>query len=146
MIKLINYIKELMKDEKFQKIFRYVVIGGLTTLVNFIVYTTFIYLLHINYNIANIIAVVCSIIFAYITNKIIVFRSKCSSFKELLIEAGSFFSSRGLTLLIEVGGVYVLVSWFELGAMISKILITIVVQVINYAFAQLIVFRKRESF
>lgn len=144
--RLSNYIKELMQDEKFQRIFRYVITGGLTTLVNFTVFWFFTYLLNINLNIANVISIVCAVIFAYVTNKIIVFRSKCHSTKELLVEAFSFFSSRGVTMIIEVGGVFVLTSWLQMEAMISKVIITVVVLILNYLFAQLLVFRKRERF
>ncbi|GKX28583.1 membrane protein [Vallitalea longa] len=143
--RLINYIKEIMQDERFQKIFRYVFIGGLTTLVNFTVFWLFTYLLNINLNIANVISIICAVIFAYVTNKIFVFRSKCDSTKEFLLEAFSFFSSRGVTMLIEVGGVYVLTSWLQIEAMISKVIISIIVLVLNYLFAQLLVFRKREK-
>jgi len=138
--RLIDYIKEIMHNEQFQKIFRYIFIGGLTTFVSFGVFWLLAYPVNMNPNIANIISVICAVIFAYVTNKIFVFRSKCRTTKELVIEAFSFFSSRGITMLIEIGGVFVLTS-LRIEAMISKIIISVLVLILNYLFSQFLVFR-----
>lgn len=138
--RLINYIEEMMHNEQLGKIFRYVFIGGLTTLVSFGVFWLLVYPVNMNPNIANIISVICAVVFAYVTNKIFVFRSKCRNTKEFIIEAFSFFSSRGVTMLIEIGGVFVLTS-LKIEAMISKIIISVAVLVLNYLFSQFLVFR-----
>ena len=60
MNKIINYIKKIVISEAF----RYIVVGGFTTLVNLIVFTLMNKLLLIDVTISNITSVIVSIIFA----------------------------------------------------------------------------------
>jgi putative flippase GtrA len=138
--KLIDYIKEIMHNEQFQKILRYAFIGSLTTIISFGVFGILAYPVNMNPNMANIISVICAVIFSYVTNKIFVFKSKCGTTRELVIEASSFFSARAVTMVIEVGGVFVLTS-LKIEAMISKVIINVVVLILNYLFSQFLVFR-----
>ena len=65
---------ELLK--KFKPLFRYLVFGILTMVVNIVIYTVcFHYLLICNVT-SNIIAWIVAVAFAFITNKIWVFESK----------------------------------------------------------------------
>ena len=93
---------------KYREISRYIIVGGCTTLVNLITFTLMRGLFNINVNISNIISIIISILFAYITNKIFVFESHCLTIKELLSELFKFFGARLLTMVIEVGGGFLL--------------------------------------
>lgn len=144
MNKLVNLIKKVISNELFLKLFRYVFIGGLTTLISFGIYWVLCYPFKLNPNIANIISIICAVIFAYVTNKTFVFKSKCSSTKELVREMISFFASRGVTMFIEIGGVFVLYTLLVLDAMLSKIIISIFVLILNYILSQYFIFKTRE--
>ncbi|WP_281692633.1 GtrA family protein [Agathobaculum desmolans] len=133
-----------MKNNLWELI-RYGVIGVLTTVVNFAVFYLFESVLAVNANLANVISVICAVIFAYITNKQFVFRSHCPSFRALWREAFSFFSARGITMLIEVGGVFLATTVLHCNAMLSKAAINVIVLILNYVFSKCFVFQKGES-
>lgn len=121
---------------------KYIIAGGCTTAVNFIVFTVLDYLLHINVNIANIISIICSVLFAYVANKIYVFNSRTDSIKALAVEFAKFVGARGITMVIEVGGVFVLdlLHWNGLAA---KFLTQVIVLVTNYIFSKIFVFKDK---
>ena len=94
--------------------------------------------------IAVIISWIAAVIFAYIANRIFVFKSKSKNiFKEII----SFFSARILTLVMEMIIMWIFVTllklnsnaWVFIWTMICQILVTI----FNYVFSKLFVFKKR---
>lgn len=130
-----------ISSEKRMKVLRYLVTGGLTTAVSFITFWVFCYPLELDPNISNILSIICAVAFAYITNKVFVFRSKTEGVAELLKEAASFVLSRGITIILEIGLVYLLITILELDPMISKASITVLVVIMNYIFSQHFVFK-----
>ena len=93
-------IKELIL--KYKELIVYVIFGGLTTVVNLVVFTlSGMVLGDERYLISNIIAWFAAVIFAYITNKLWVFESKSWDIRVLLKEIPSFFAARVLSFLIE---------------------------------------------
>ena len=124
---------------------RYLFIGGCTTLVNLVVYTILCKVVHLNVNISNIISVAVSILFAYVTNKLIVFRSHCSSFGELVLEAVRFIGARLATMVIEVGGVFVLDEIIHQDELVAKLETQVLVVIGNYFISRFIVFRDRKK-
>ena len=69
-------IKELIKKVCTKDIMLYIIFGILTTCVNLITFYILNSLIHINENIANLIAIPLSILFAYITNRKWVFHKR----------------------------------------------------------------------
>ena len=92
---MINNIIELLK--KYREVISYLIFGFLTTLVNFVTYFIAHNLLGIDEIISNIIAWFVAVVFAFITNKTIVFESKKKTFKALAYEVSSFFIFRIVT-------------------------------------------------
>ena len=80
---------------------RYLFIGVCTTLVNLIVFTVLCKLVHMDVNLANFISIVTAILFAYVTNKLYVFRSHCASVGELASECVKFCGARVATMAID---------------------------------------------
>ena len=70
---------------------RYLVCGALATVVNIAVYSLCYYPLKISNGISNVFAWIVAAIFAYITNRVIVFNSQVNSKSGLLREITSFF-------------------------------------------------------
>ena len=76
MQKIIQLINSIIKKFMTKEVILYIVFGGLTTVVNvgtFYVLTTFC---HVNENISNVIAIFLAVVFAYITNRRLVFKAK----------------------------------------------------------------------
>ncbi len=119
---------------------RYLFAGAATTAVNYAVS----FLLHYAFSLeeapSNITGIVVSVVFAYIVNKLLVFRSHVSGAAGLLREALVFFASRVLTMLLEAAGVPLLELVVENFA-IRKIAVNILVIILNYIFGKLLVFR-----
>lgn len=134
-------IKKIICSEAFMYLF----IGGCTTLVNLVVFSVLTYgtslgSSNLGITISNVISIVLSILFAYVTNKLFVFHSKTNSFKELLYEMGKFIGARIATLVIEVGGVWLAVSVIGQDKMIGKLETQVLVVIGNYFISKFLVF------
>lgn len=127
---------------KYKEGLLYLFFGGCTTLVNIISFAI-LRKVSIEVYISNIIAWILSVIFAFITNKLIVFESKGKSFSESIKECCSFFFFRIISLLVDMGIMYVLIDLCSVNELGSKILSNIVVIIVNYVFSKLFVFKKR---
>ena len=144
MKKLIRRLWDFAWSEKGRELIRYAVIGVLTTAVSFGTLWLLSDAAHINPNIANVISVICAVVFAYVANKLFVFRTHCDTAGELAREAVSFFAARGATMLIEVGGFSLLYEVLKCPEMLAKVIISVVILVLNYVFSKLLVFRKKK--
>ncbi len=139
---MINKIKKYYI--KYEEVIWYLIIGGLTTLINilsyFLVTNTFLNPLDkIELQIAEIISWIVAVIFAYFTNRKYVFKKDNNiSLKEI----SAFFSSRIITLLIEMILMYIFVSTLKYNDKIIKIVVQFIVIVLNYIFSKFIVFKK----
>jgi putative flippase GtrA len=145
MIKLLdNYIKESDNTSwyhKYKEVLLYLFFGGCTTLVN-IVSFLILRCLNINLYASNVIAWLISVLFAFVTNKLFVFESDSKDIKKTFIECIYFFGCRLLSLLFDMGIMYLLVNVLNVNEVISKIVSNIFVIIINYFFSKLIVFKK----
>ena len=81
-------LKELFV--KYYDIISYLFFGGLTTVVNYLVYLPCYNWLHLSATVSNMIAWAVAVIFAYLTNKPFVFKSYDWSMKTVLPEFGKF--------------------------------------------------------
>ena len=136
---------------KYKEQISYLFFGVLTTLVNWIVYTLSLKFTGISVEIANVLAWIIAVIFAYITNKIFVFQSKGLNFLNTLKEIGLFFASRITSGLFEILGFPLLYyaglnqSILGIDGFVAKVLISIIVIILNYVFSKLIVFKKKKN-
>ena len=132
--------------KKHREIISYIICGAATTFVSIVTY----YLLSkfffdtnnaLQLQIANVLSWVISVAFAFVTNKLFVFRSKASPLKELV----KFYIARIGTHLIDSLLMYLLVTVAEFNDMLSKITVTIIVIVLNYFFGKKLVFLCKEK-
>ncbi len=133
MKKILNLYK------KYEEIINYLIVGGMTTLVSIVIYALCTKAFHINYMIANVISWIISVLFAYVTNRIFVFKSKSDN---IFLEVYQFFKYRVISLGIELLLMYVFVELINIDDMISKIIVQVIVIVLNYVFSKLFVFKK----
>ena len=137
-------IKELIKKECTKEVILYIVFGLLTTLVSLVTYklcvVTFLNAENaLQLQIANIIAWIVSVAFAYVTNRKFVFESKNSN---KLQEASKFVTSRIATLLMDMLIMFIGVTLLKFNDGIIKLISQVVIIVANYVFSKIFVFKK----
>ena len=130
------------KCKKYREIIAYLICGVATTLVSLLTY----YLLAkfifdtsnaLQLQITNVISWIISVAFAFVTNRIFVFKSTASPLNECI----KFYIARIGTLLIDMLLMYLLVTICEFDDMIIKTIVQVVVIVLNYVFGKLLVFK-----
>lgn len=136
-------VKELY--EKYKEVINYLVFGVLSTIVNFVTYYITARLIGIDEVISSGISWFCSVLFAYITNKIFVFESKTNGMQEFFKEMISFFIARVASgALCDVGTFAIMVKVLHINDIVSKIVTQVMVVIVNYVFSKLIIFRKKK--
>lgn len=153
-------IKEFLKSEQFKELVKYLIFGVLTTVVSILSFKLFDVILGERlYLVSNVLSWILAVAFAFVTNKLWVFRSKNTEKKVIFRELFSFVSARIVSLLIEEGGLWLLIEVFSLnemapfkvfsfsvnGNLIAKIIMQVVVVILNYIFSKFFIFKKRNE-
>ena len=118
---------------------RQVFFGGCTTLVNLVSF----YVLRkcgLQLTVANIISIIAAILFAYMVNSKFVFQDKCETLRDHIQPFMKFISARLVTMVIEVGGVWLLVEILRMNDMMGKFITQFIVLALNYIFSKFFVF------
>ncbi|MDB8802100.1 GtrA family protein [Romboutsia sp. 1001216sp1] len=131
--------------KKYRESIMYLVFGGLTVGVNIATYIGLTRIIELNYMVANIIAWIVAVIFAYITNKFFVFESNNTELEFLIKEFTSFVSCRLLSGVMEMILMYVMIDMMGINDFITKIFTNILVIVLNYVLSKVIIFKKKAS-
>lgn len=126
-------------------VLRYIFLGGCATLVNLGCYYILRMTTNLNLNVANVISVAVAMMFAYFTNSRFVFESDASTFKERFGEFVKFVSARLVTMVVEVGGVWLMADVMKMNDYIAKFIIQFIVLVLNYILSKFFVFSKKEK-
>lgn len=132
-------MKNLVKKLYGNSVVRYIFFGGCTTMVNLVSF----YILRrfsVQLTIANVISIVLAILFAYVVNSLFVFQDRCETLKDHVRPFCKFISARLVTMVIEVGGVWLLVEALHMNDMMGKFLTQFLVLVLNYVFSKFFVF------
>lgn len=152
----LSICKKCMELKIFQMLFNYEMItyifyGVLTTIVNLAIYYGFygifvaIFDSALGVAILNTIAWLVAMLFAFITNKLIVFKSKNISFAVMIKELSAFAIARLASLFMEMIIVVPTAAIFpnsDTINFIAKIIAQIVVVISNYIFSKLFIFKK----
>ncbi len=130
---------------KNPEIWNYLIVGLLTTVVSLVTYfiatrTILDPTIELELQIANIISWVFAVAFAYVTNRIFVFKSKN---KKIFSELSKFVGSRVASLLMDMAIMFVIVSLMGLSDVIGKVVSQVVVTIANYILSKLLVFTKK---
>ena len=142
---LIRLIKwGLHQYKKYEEIINYLIVGGLTTVVSLFSYYLLVLTIFnpnngLELQLANIISWILSVLFAYITNRKYVFKSKNKNIKKELI---TFCGSRVLTLLLDMFIMFFFVTLLKGNDKIFKIVSQILIVIGNYIISKLLVFNK----
>lgn len=131
--------------KKHEEIINYLIVGVRTTIFSLIFYfaSTRTFLDPNNpfeLQIANLIKWISGVLFAYVTNRIFVFKSKN---KQIFKEFVQFTSSRVATLFLDMFVMWLMVTkmgiWDFIAVFVSQVLVTVG----NYIISKLFVFRKK---
>lgn len=136
--------------KKYEEQINYLIVGGLTTVVGvgsklLLLFTILDQTNGLQLQIAEIISWVLAVLFAYITNRIFVFKSKVKG-KNQVREALNFVKGRVFTQLIQMFIMWFFVTLLKLNSNIWVIIFTLICQVmqiiLNYVISKLLVFKK----
>ena len=128
--------------ETYKEIISYLFFGVCTTVVNFVIYFACTNLLDLNYLLANALSWVGAVAFAYVTNRIWVFKSKNKGIRAIFKEITAFVGCRLLSGVMDMLIMFVGVDLMGISDEITKLITQVVVVVLNYVFSKLIIFRK----
>lgn len=131
--------------EKYKDIILYGFFGGLTTIVNIVVYWLFAVPFNCSTAVSNAVAWLIAVIFAFVTNKLYVFNSKSTELSLVLKELFSFIAFRVLSGVIDMAIMVTFIDYLGCNKLLIKILSNIIVIIINYVASKLVIFRKREA-
>ena len=136
--------EEIKKDEvkKQSELISYAIFGVATTVVSMGVYGVCNSAFEMHYLISNIVSWVIAVAFAYITNKMFVFKTRGMGFAQLKREITLFVSARLASLGIEELGLFILIGLIGWGELLAKLVMQVVVIVLNYIFSKLVIFKK----
>ena len=132
-------MKKLILKMYENDVIRYMFWGGCTTLVNLVSF----YLMRIAglpLMAANIISIILAILFAYVVNSRFVFHDSCETLKDHIQPFVKFISARLVTMVIEVGGVWLLAVVMGFHDMVAKFCTQFLVLVLNYIFSKFLIF------
>lgn len=122
-----------------KEVTRYLFWGVVTVLVNY-----FSYLLleqFLAYQIANLISIIFTKVFAYCTNKRFVFQTK-TNFKEQVLEVLRYILGRGFTGVVDFFGLILLVDILLINDKLGKMIMIVITTILNYFCGKIFVFKK----
>lgn len=138
-------IKKLWKLFVNRETITYGIAGVSTTIVNFIAYHLFCNILGIPNLIANAIAWVIAVAFAYVVNARWVFQDKQEDAAAESKKVVKFFGARIVTFVVEEAGMFILVDLLHGHNLIMKAIVAVLVIILNYIFSKLFVFTKKKD-
>ena len=132
-------IRELMN--KYKSFILYAFFGVCTTIVNILAYAVCTRFFHLDTISSTIIAWILAVVFAYVTNRTMVFDSKAEGVSAILREIISFFSCRLLTGGLDLLLMYIFVDIIGIYDIIMKVISNIIVIILNYVASKWIIFK-----
>lgn len=139
--KIFNIAQKFLTVE----IFLYLVFGVLTTIVNIGAFAILTSLCGLEENLSNVIAITLAVLFAYFTNKGLVFNSTASTFSEKFSEFIKFMLGRLFTMVIEFAGFYLMFNMLGIHKLVSKTVVTIVVIILNFFISKFFAFKHKKE-
>lgn len=126
----------IYEDKRILEFITYFAVGIATTIVNFIVYFMCTYF-NFHYLLANTIAWIFAVLFAYGMNRKYVFKSQTHEKKEFI----QFLSLRFITLFIENFLLFLCIKVVMKNENLAKILVSFITVIGNYVFCKFIIFK-----
>lgn len=144
--------------QKYREMIKYIIVGGLTTTVNYIIHFG-LRAVGFNYYVALTIAWIGAVLFAYAANRITVFKSKAkgkAQTKEFFLFIGARLFTYGIEMLVS----FIFIDcakvdrfvWqpefteaiIPVGELVVKTTAQVVIVISNYLFSKFVIFKKDE--
>ena len=141
------FLQTLIKGLISYEMISYLFFGIGTSVIDYVVFTT-LNVSGLDSLITNIISTFCAIIFAYVTNKLWVFKSKTNGFVEVCKEFFKFAYARLATLIMTECILYIsqiLYGDNKAASQIAKLISMVLTVVLNYIFSKLFIFKDRKG-
>ena len=131
---------------KYYELITYIFFGGITTLVDFVIYYAMLWAFGKDiYILASVVAWAGAVLVAYITNKTLVFRDKTQGAAAVLWQTVRFVFSRVLTLGVQTALMWLLVDVIEMSEWLVKLPVAVVIVILNYVASKIMVFTKKKD-
>ena len=135
-------IKKLIKKICTKEVILYAVFGIFTTVVNIGSFALFTKVFQWDENLSNTLSIMLAVLFAYITNKDLVFHSNAKTFKDRIIQFFKFILGRAFTMVVEFIGCFLLFK-LPIPQIISKCVVTVIVIILNFFISKFFAFKKK---
>lgn len=116
--------------------------GVMSTIANIVTYWICYDVCHISNMASTLVAWIVAVIMAFITNKLWVFESRNTSWKEDLKEFFSFIGFRVVSEIFDLAIMYWAVDLMGMNGLFWKIVANVIVVILNYIFSKFIIFKK----
>lgn len=143
-MKLYRQFRHVLEEKGYWEVFIYLFFGGLATVVNIVSFAIASRMFDLSMPVSNTISWICSVLFAFVTNKLWVFHSKSPSFGHLAVEFGKFIFYRLVSYGLDMGSMILLINVLHSNDFVAKIITQILVVIANYAFSKLFIFKETE--
>lgn len=130
--------------QRFRTGLAYLFFGGLTTLLNIVVYLGLARGLELPYLAANVTAWVVSVLFAYAANRVCVFASRQRGWGNILKECSAFMGCRLLSGGVDTAIMYLMIDRLGLDDLAVKVFANLVVIIMNYVISRDLIFKDRQ--
>lgn len=129
---------------KHESVMLYLIVGAMTTAVSLI--TQYIpLLLGFPTEVNTTVSWICSVTFAFFTNKVWVFRDKARGRSDWIRQAAAFYGGRLTTYFLELAFMSFTVRVLLRNEYVMKLIAQVFILIINYLFSKLVVFRKKRE-
>ena len=119
----------------------YVIFGVLTTAVDWAAYAI-LWAMGMDYRVSTALSWAAAVLFAFVTNKFLVFRSMGLELKKLWKEFVSFVACRLATGAFTMAGMLLMVGSLHWPEFVGKLVVSAVSLVLNYILSKLFIFNK----
>lgn len=123
---------------------RYLIVGAMTTGVNFVLCFLCDKVFRISFMFSNVISIFGAILFAYFANKFIVFRKHKDNIGQVVLEFFCFIATRLVSMALELFFVWLTVEVMYILPYVGKLITQGLVIITNYCFGKWVVFRKKK--
>ncbi len=136
--------------QKHREAIMYLICGGGTVVVSWVSYAAFVQC-DFELNLSNILSWIIAVIFAFVVNKWLVFRSTSTKAKVMFKELSSFFGARVVTGIISIVLFPILFamgmneSLFHVDGFLAKITTSVIEIALNWIFSKYYIFKVKEE-
>lgn len=129
--------------KKYKQVLLYLFFGVLTTAISVAVFSLLNVVLQVNEHIANLTSWIFAVLFAFLTNRTMVFDAETKSPGDFLVQMVKFYAGRIATLLVEELIIFVFITKMRFDSFTVKMVAQVIIIILNYVISKLFVFKNK---